>query len=96
MNYRAALVRIIVEAADPLLRARWQATLTQPHEIGATGAKPGRTRPHCRVESCLSSGDLMLPLVTKSKPSAHAYEREQLMPARAEDKKIRARVYESS
>ena len=35
-QHEAALARIIVEAVDPLLRSQWQATLTQPHESGAT------------------------------------------------------------
>ena len=35
-QHEAALARTIVEAVDPLLRAQWQATLTQPHESGAT------------------------------------------------------------
>ena len=35
-QYEGALARSIVEAVDPLLRSRWQATLTQPHDSGAT------------------------------------------------------------
>src|SRR5665213_1824624 len=35
-QYEAALARSIVEAVDPLLRSRWQAALTQPHDSGAT------------------------------------------------------------
>jgi hypothetical protein len=32
----AALARSIVEAIDPLLRLRWQTTLTQPRDSGVT------------------------------------------------------------
>jgi len=35
-QYEAALARSIVKAVDPELRSRWLATLTQPHDNGAT------------------------------------------------------------